>query len=126
MTAYAISGVVATEVVIREYGKTTNGYRIESGGQTALPVAQSSFQVRSHYLDKIAVLLAGHAAEELFFDEASDGAGLVAGSDLEQVRKILNSVDVQTAFDTARFGVFVYDRSQILTAERARPKMWDQ
>ncbi|MGX1496682.1 hypothetical protein ACSSV1_001703 [Labrenzia sp. MBR-25] len=44
----------------------------------------------------------------------------------KQVRKILNSVDVQTAFDTARFGVFVYDRSQILTAERTRPQMWDQ
>ncbi|WJS00324.1 AAA family ATPase [Roseibium aggregatum] len=88
VAAYAISGVVATEVVIREYDKTTNGYRVESGGQTTLPVAQSSFQVRSDYLDKIAVLLAGHAAEELFFDEASDGAGLVAGSDLEQATTV--------------------------------------
>ncbi|ERP97775.1 hypothetical protein Q669_21455 [Labrenzia sp. C1B10] len=88
VAAYVISGVVATEVVIREYGKTTNGYRVESGGQTTLPVAQSSFQVRSDYLDKIAVLLAGHAAEELFFDEASDGAGLVAGSDLEQATTV--------------------------------------
>lgn len=88
VAAYVISGVVATEVVIQEYGKTTNGYRIESGGQTTLPVAQSSFQVRSDYLDKIAVLLAGHAAEDLFFDEASDGAGLVAGSDLEQATTV--------------------------------------
>ncbi|SHM73544.1 AAA family ATPase [Roseibium suaedae] len=88
VAAYVISDVVATEAVIREYGKTTNGYRIESGGQTTLPVAQASFQVRSDYLDKIAVLLAGHAAEELFFDEASDGAGLVAGSDLEQATMV--------------------------------------
>lgn len=88
VAAYVISGVVATEVVIREYGKTTNGYRVESGGQTTLPVADTGFQVRSDYLDKIAVLLAGHAAEKLFFDEASDGAGLVTGSDLEQATMV--------------------------------------
>ncbi|MBD1546245.1 hypothetical protein [Roseibium aggregatum] len=41
-------------------------------------------QYRTAYLDKIAVLLAGHAAEGLFFDEPSDGSGLVAGSDLER------------------------------------------
>lgn len=84
VAAYVIQGVVATEVVVRRYVGFANGAGIESGGHTAFPISNSGFQVRSDYLAKIAVLLAGHAAEGLFFDEASDASGLVAGSDLER------------------------------------------
>lgn len=84
VAAYVIQGIIATEVTVRDYVRPANGIRIDSGGQTVLPSSNSGFQVRSDYLNRIAVLLAGHAAEDLFFDEPSDGSGLVTGSDLER------------------------------------------
>jgi len=44
----------------------------------------------------------------------------------KQVRKILKSVDISTAFAPSQFGAFIFDRSQILAAERRRPQMWDR
>ncbi|MES0881773.1 AAA family ATPase [Roseibium sp. SCP14] len=84
VAAFFIKGVMATEVVIREYARLTNGTRFESGGHTALPSDNPGFRVRSDYLDNIAVLLAGRSAEALLCKEPSDSAGLVAGSDLER------------------------------------------
>ncbi|WP_417683974.1 AAA family ATPase [Roseibium sp.] len=88
VAAYAIQGIVASEVVVRESIRTDQGGKFESGGHTAFPVDRPGYQVPSDYHDKIAVLLAGHAAEHLIFDEASDSAGLVSGSDLECATRI--------------------------------------
>lgn len=44
----------------------------------------------------------------------------------KQVRKILDSVDVQTAFDTSQFGSYIYDRNELIAVERRRPKMWER
>ncbi len=96
VAAYVIRGIIATEVAIRDYVRVTNGSRIENGGHTAFPANNSGSKVRSDYLNSIAVLLAGHAAEELFFDEASDGSGLVAGSDLERATIIAARLEAST------------------------------
>lgn len=44
----------------------------------------------------------------------------------KQVRKILDSVNIQAAFDTSRYGAFIYHRRQILMAEQSRPDIWDR
>ncbi|MEE4013423.1 AAA family ATPase [Roseibium sp. FZY0029] len=88
VAAYAIRGIVATELVIREYFRTTNVAESRDGGYTVFSHDHSSFQVRSDYEDRIAVFLAGHAAEAILFDHPSDGSGLVAGSDLERATMI--------------------------------------
>jgi cell division protease FtsH len=83
VAAYAIQGIVATEVVVRDCFQTDKDEQFESGGHTAFPANQAGCRVLSEYQDKIAVLLAGHAAERLILGEASDSSGLVSGSDLE-------------------------------------------
>jgi hypothetical protein len=44
----------------------------------------------------------------------------------KQVRRILKSVNIQTAFDPPQFGAFVYERRQIFAAEQRCPRMWNQ
>ncbi|MFN3132434.1 AAA family ATPase [Roseibium sp.] len=88
VAAYAIQGIVASEVVVRKSIRTDLGDNLESGGHTTFPVDRQGYQVPSDYHDKIAILLAGHAAENLVFDEASDSAGLASGSDLECATRI--------------------------------------
>lgn len=44
----------------------------------------------------------------------------------KQVRNTLKLVNIQTAFDKSKYGIYVYDRAEILEAEQLDPKLWNQ
>ncbi len=62
-------------------------------GGTNLTPNEDTARTKSHYLNLIAVLLAGLAAEELVFSARSDGAGGIEGSDLVRATDIATSIE---------------------------------
>ncbi|WP_168252615.1 AAA family ATPase [Rhizobium leguminosarum] len=62
-------------------------------GGTNITPNEDTARTKSHYLNLIAVLLAGLAAEELVFNARCDGAGGIEGSDLVRATDIATSIE---------------------------------
>ncbi|MEE4013462.1 AAA family ATPase [Roseibium sp. FZY0029] len=83
IAAYCLQDIMPVAVSIQEFYRRDAGETALSGGETILIRKERAFQLRSDYLNEIAVALAGHAAENLVLQVPSDGAGVATGSDLD-------------------------------------------
>ncbi len=69
---------------------------LNTGGFALFDFPRLARRERQVYLDLIALSLGGMAAEELILGSPSDGAGLVAGSDLENATRLATILEAQT------------------------------
>jgi cell division protease FtsH len=74
------------------------GFVGQACGETFFQHDRQTVRDREFYLNQIAMLMAGLAAEDIFFGAATDGAGAGQGSDLQR------AADLATVFE-ARLGM---------------------
>jgi cell division protease FtsH len=87
------------------------------GGHVTLQQQPLKRRSRASYLEEVTILMAGIAAEAVFFGEHADGAGAVTGSDLQR------ATDVATAMEaTIGFGptLVYHDAQDAYSLDRVR------
>jgi len=83
IAAFHLLKVLPVSVSIHTHHRVDSSVAALSGGVTVFPRRNGLIRLQGDYLNEIAIALAGQAAETLYFGDASDGAGVVSGSDLE-------------------------------------------
>jgi len=93
---HAVVGVLLTSdelvcvSIARDFASNTDVHQL--GGVT-LKRSTNLVRTKAYYLDQVAVLLAGIAAEDLVFASRADGAGGIEGSDLVLATEIATSIE---------------------------------
>lgn len=92
---HAVVGValgMKLEIVsIRDSARLTGGRQVLGGAQFAHPGLER--RTKRHYLDRVAVFMAGIAAETLMLGDHDDGSGGGAGSDLHEATNIVITME---------------------------------
>lgn len=92
---HAVVGValgMELEIVsIRETARVDVGRQVMGGAQFVQPRLER--RTKQHYLDRVAVFMAGIAAETLMLGEHDDGAGGGAGGDLHEATNIVITME---------------------------------
>ncbi|MBY3201775.1 AAA family ATPase [Rhizobium laguerreae] len=86
LVALSVGYAASATIEIREAFDPNAGSHF--GGRTTYKMNEDHFPTESGLLDRIAVCLAGMAAESVVFDNRSIGSGGVAGSDVERATAI--------------------------------------
>jgi cell division protease FtsH len=71
------------------------------GGHVTLLQQSLKRRSRASYLEEVTILMAGMAAETVFYGEHADGAGAVPGSDLQRATDLVTIMETSMGFGTS-------------------------
>ncbi|VVT07970.1 AAA family ATPase [Rhizobium sp. EC-SD404] len=93
-----VASVLGRGVEAVHISRTVRRDQSRLGGHVTLKSQPLKRRSRDNYLDEIAILMAGIAAETLYFGDHADGAGALHGSDLQMATDLATLMEASLGF----------------------------
>jgi cell division protease FtsH len=96
-----VASALGRGVEMIEINRTLRREHAGLGGHVTLQQQPLKRRSRASYLEEVTILMAGLAAEIVFYGEHADGAGAVPGSDLQRATDLATIMETSMGFGTS-------------------------
>lgn len=93
-----VASALGRGIEMIEINRTIRRDHAGLGGQVTLLQQPLKRRSRASYLEEVTILMAGIAAEMVFFGDHADGAGAVPGSDLQRATDVATAMEATMGF----------------------------
>jgi cell division protease FtsH len=112
-----VASALGRGVEMIEINRTIRRDHAGPGGHVTIEQQPLKRQSRASYLEEVTILMAGIAAETVFYGEHADGAGAVRGSDLQRSTDLATIMETSMGFGTS---LVYHDAQDAYSLDRLR------